>query len=381
MTEAALGGALAGEPSLSEVGLVDASCPGSAAPAAYRRRVCEGDTGGLRSPDPLLLNGGVGQEGSFRPPEPRADEPLLEGPSLLPLPRQTHFSHSFPATQPSPPTFRSLHWHHILTLLVKSRPGPLGCGLRDRAGSGALPSYESYVRNSEGSQAFLSGCLCFLCSGKAPPRAEPAPGLSRGAAPAPWRGPQPGRVPGRQGAPQDPRLHLGSACHRSEVRPVRPRAWGRPRVPACGASPCGRSRRSPAEHPGATQGPRDLSEHPLLRLTHRDGSRSPPSPVGEPGRQKSDPGKPSQGSSLGCRGDRPSKEHRDFPNSPRQRCGKLAGERALVRGKTFPGLRVPASPTCRWTGSAKLRHFVINAYSGFSRSPPAPQAPDICSVL
>lgn len=28
-----------------------------------------------------------------------------------PLPHQAHFSHSFPATHPSPPTFGSLHWH------------------------------------------------------------------------------------------------------------------------------------------------------------------------------------------------------------------------------------------------------------------------------
>lgn len=113
---------------------------------------------------------------------------------------------------------------------------------------------------------------------------------------------------------------------------------GGSRVPACRASPRGRSGRSAAEHPGATQGPSDLPEHPLLRLTHRDRSRSPPSRVEEPGRQKSDPGKPSQWSSLGCRGDRPSKDRRDFPSSPGQRCGKLAGERALVGGKTFPGL-------------------------------------------
>lgn len=182
---------------------------------------------------------------------------------------------------------------------------------------------------------------------------------------------------GKAGSPAGPRLHLGSARHRSEVRPVHPRGWGRSQVPACRESPCGRSRRSPAEHPGATQGPSDLSEHPLLRLTHRDGSRSPPSRVGEPGRQKSDPGNPSQGSSLGCQGDKSSKQRRDFPNSPGQRCGKLAGECALIRGKTFSGLRVPASP-----GEAqKLRHFVINTYSGFSGSLPAPQAPDICSVL
>lgn len=155
-----------------------------------------------------------------------------------PLPHQAHFSHSFPATHPSPPTFRSLHWHSILPLLVRRRPRPLGCGLPEQAGSGALPSYESYVWNSEGSPAFLSGCHCFLCSWKTPPRVEASPRLTRGAASAPPRG---------QTAQAYVQTHLPSGLEPPDPR----RGQGHPSgswVPAGHASPCGQCRHHHAKH-------------------------------------------------------------------------------------------------------------------------------------
>ena len=84
-----------------------------------------------------------------------------------PVPRQPHFSHSFPSVRRSLPSLRSLHWHLVPPLLVRGRPGR-AVQARRAGGSSSLPSYESYVWNSRGARAFLSGCRCFLYNWKTP---------------------------------------------------------------------------------------------------------------------------------------------------------------------------------------------------------------------
>lgn len=63
------------------------------------------------------------------PQSAQNQELLLRGPSCRVQPCQAHFSHCFPFMQPSWPTFRSLRWHPILSLLVSSgmlAPHPAG---------------------------------------------------------------------------------------------------------------------------------------------------------------------------------------------------------------------------------------------------------------
>lgn len=184
--------------------------------------------------------------------EPRElREQLLEGPSLLAAAPPGTFFTFFSCYASQPANFRK---PALASILVRSRPRPLGCGLREQGGSGAPPSYESYVWNSEGSRAFLSGCHCFLCSWEPPRRVESAPGAEQRAASAPRGGSEPG-------TPAGPRLHLALRATTRRFGLHTPRGLS---GPCLARVPCGRSRRSHAEHCGAMQGLNDLSER--LRL-------------------------------------------------------------------------------------------------------------------
>lgn len=105
-----------------------------------------------------------GEGSSAAPASLTAEPPEPPATPRRPLsPCQAHFSHSFPFTQPHRPTFRSLHWNPALSFLVRRS----GAGLRLGEGlpavqEGHRPSYESYVRNSDGSPAFL--CLAVIAS-------------------------------------------------------------------------------------------------------------------------------------------------------------------------------------------------------------------------
>lgn len=86
-------------------------------------------------------------------------EPLLKGPAHL---ASRIFHILFPLRSPTSQLSQKPLWHPILSLLVRKQPWRLGCQFIEWAGSGTLPSYESYVWNSQGSLAFL--CLAVTAS-------------------------------------------------------------------------------------------------------------------------------------------------------------------------------------------------------------------------
>lgn len=210
----------------------------------------QGGGGGAAGGGPQLLWATPPSDHQNREPR-ELREQLLEGPSLLAAAPPGTFFTFFSCYASQPANFRK---PALASILVRSRPRPLGCGLREQGGSGAPPSYESYVWNSEGSRAFLSGCHCFLCSWEPPRRVESAPGAEQRAASAPRGGSEPG-------TPAGPRLHLALRATTRRFGLHTPRGLS---GPCLARVPCGRSRRSHAEHCGAMQGLNDLSER--LRL-------------------------------------------------------------------------------------------------------------------